>query len=135
MVFTVEGVLPRKSNRRRVVKRGDGKAMVIKSAEALGYEEHFLAVVLEMVRELQALGVCPLHTFLAVQVVVWYPTDARDLDIELLLDLLQRSGVIENDNQVRVVEGVKAFCDGEEPRVQVVVTGVMATYEVRKAGL
>ncbi|MGQ9459007.1 MAG: hypothetical protein ACUVS5_12090 [Anaerolineae bacterium] len=109
--------------------------MVVKSEEALAYAESFVAQVQGMVRELSAEGVLPLHTAVWVDVVVEYPTDARDLDVELLLDLLQVAGIVVNDNQVRCIHAVKGYARDASCGADVVVTGVMASYEVRRVAL
>jgi len=49
---------------------------------------------------------------------VWYQSRRNDLDVSLLMDCLQRCGVIENDRSIRE-QHLFGYVDPEAPRVEV----------------
>lgn len=112
ITLTISGQLPRKSNSRRfVINRRTGKPMVIKSAEALRYEADFL----RQVTGPQRLG---LSGNLSLTAIIYYRSNRSDLSDELLCDLLEKAGVIENDRCI-VEKRLTKRIDKDSPRVEV----------------
>ena len=56
----------------------------------------------------------------AVTVIAFYPSRRQDLDPSVVYDLLQHSGVIENDRQVKI-KHEEWKLDKENPRVEITV--------------
>jgi Holliday junction resolvase RusA-like endonuclease len=110
-VLTMEilGQPPRKSNSRRITKWGG----IIKSDEALQYVQDF---ILQAQYYGEPLG--NLNQDLRVDIAVWYKNRRPDLSIELILDCLEKAGVIKNDRYVRE-HHVYGFVDKENPRVHI----------------
>ena len=112
---TVLGQLPSLKNRRRLVRnRRTGQALIIKSAEAMSYEQTFINAIPEKYRVGYGGPV-------SVKVRVWYQSRRSDLSTELLFDLLAKAGIIANDRQIHHVESWKGL-DRENPRVHFSVT-------------
>ena len=87
----------RKSNGRRAVTNPrTGKPMIIKSAAAIAWVEDALKQIPHHAR--QHLG--SLEHPLYVEMVCYYKTRKPDLSGELVLDMLEEAGVIENDRYV-----------------------------------
>jgi Holliday junction resolvase RusA-like endonuclease len=113
--MTIFGQLPSLKNRRRLIPaRGNRKPMIIKSAEAMDYEKAFLMAIPQRMR----IGY---DGPVSVKVRVWYQSRRSDLSTELLLDLLQKSGIILNDRQVHHIESFKGL-DKENPRLHFTVS-------------
>ena len=110
---TVLGQLPSLKNSRRIMRRGRNNLMVIKSVDALAYEQVFLMAIPKKMRVGYGGPV-------SVKVRVWYQSKRSDLSTELLFDLLQKSGIILNDRQVHHVESFKGL-DRDAPRVHFTV--------------
>jgi len=106
----VFGTLPNKSNARKIVRFGDRPA-IIKSAEARAWEKRFNGIALSGRPPKPLTGTFALHA------VVYYDSMRRDLDIELLADALQRSGIIENDRAIWHKESTRRL-DQDCPRVE-----------------
>ena len=100
----IEGNLPRKSNGRRITRSG----LVIKSKKALDYEKSF---------SLQTRKGETIEGDLALLAVVYYDSRRPDLSDELLSDCLEKSGVIENDRQIKV-KMLDRRLDKVKPRVE-----------------
>ena len=135
--FWVPRMPPRKSNNRDVVpvpkKSGPGYKHVPRlSAKARSYRSTFITEVRLAAKDLIGSGVCPLHTFLVLDLTISYPSDAHDLSVEMVQDCLQAAGVIENDNQVRSSCATKTFAEDEDCGTWIVVSGLRADHEVRK---
>lgn len=111
--FTVNGQLPSMKNRRRIVGTRRNRPMLIKSADAMNYEQAFLAATPENARIGYAGPV-------SVKARIWYQSRRSDLSAEFLFDLLQKAGVIRNDRQVQHLEAFKGL-DAERPRVHLTV--------------
>jgi Holliday junction resolvase RusA-like endonuclease len=111
--MTIFGQLPSIKNRRRIMKRGRDKLMVIKSTDALRYEQAFLMAIPQKMR-------VGYDGPVSVKVRVWYQSRRSDLSIELLFDLLAKSGIIINDRQVHHVESFKGL-DRDNPRLHFTV--------------
>ena len=111
--MTIFGQLPSLKNSRRIMKRGRNNLMVIKSADALAYEQAFLMAIPQKMR-------VGYDGPVSVKVRVWYQSRRSDLSTELLFDLLQKSGIILNDRQIEHVESFKGL-DRENPRLHFTV--------------
>lgn len=112
---TLNGQLPSLKNRRRLIPgKGGRKPMIIKSAEAMSYEAMFLASIPQEKRIGYGGPV-------SLKVRVWYQSRRSDLSTELLMDLLQKAGIILNDRQVVHIESFKGL-DPERPRVHFTVS-------------
>ena len=94
-----------KSNSRRLV-RVRGIPRVIKSEKAIKYKKLFLSQVSED---------DPIEGDVELGVVVWYATRRPDLDLSLIMDLLQETGVIVNDRQIKIIKAYHHI-DKENPR-------------------
>lgn len=111
--LTIPGQLPSLKNRRRIVGARRGRPMLIKSAEAMAYEQMFLSAVPPKMRINYSGPV-------SVKVRVWYQSRRSDLSTELLFDLLQKAQIIQNDRQIHHVESWKGL-DRDSPRVHLTV--------------
>ncbi len=115
--FVIVGQPPRKSNQRRIVRRGRGKnarPMLIKSAEALQYEKDFIKQVTGQYK--QQWG--SLEEDLRVDINVWYTNRRPDLSIELIKDCLTKAKVIKDDRYIRE-ERTNGYVDKENPRISI----------------
>jgi Holliday junction resolvase RusA-like endonuclease len=110
---TILGQLPSLKNSRRIMKRGRNNLMVIKSVDAMAYEQTFLMAIPQKMR-------VGYDGPVSVKVRVWYQSRRSDLSTELLFDLLQKSGIILNDRQIEHVESFKGL-DRDAPRVHFTV--------------
>jgi Holliday junction resolvase RusA-like endonuclease len=112
---TVLGQLPSLKNRRRLIPgKGARKPMIIKSKDAMDYEQSFLLAIPQKMR-------VGYEGPVSVKVRVWYQSRRSDLSTELLFDLFQKAGIIKNDNQVHHVESFKGL-DRENPRVHFTIS-------------
>lgn len=112
--MTIFGQLPSLKNRRRLIPgKGKRKPMIIKSRDAMDYEQAFLVAIPQRMR-------VGYEGPVSVKVRVWYQSRRSDLSTELLFDLLQKAGIIKNDNQVHHVESFKGL-DREHPRLHFTV--------------
>jgi Holliday junction resolvase RusA-like endonuclease len=98
-----------KSNQRRLVQIG-GKPRFIKSKKALDYGQNFSQQVKPPSE--------PLSGDLEVGVVIWYASRRPDLDPSLIFDLLQKTEVIKNDRQIKVIHAYHAL-DRDNPRCRI----------------
>jgi len=107
--FTILGHQPRKSNSRQMAR-----GRIIKSEKALRYEE-FAVKWLRMNKRLQLDINVPVELFADV----YYPNMKCDLSDELLCDVLEKGGVVRNDNLIRKKHIFWAGLDKESPRCEV----------------
>jgi Holliday junction resolvase RusA-like endonuclease len=115
--FVIIGQPPRKSNQRRIVRRGRGKnarPMLIKSAEALQYEKDFILQVTGPHK--QQWG--SLKEDLRLDINIWYPNRRPDLSTELIKDCLTKAEVIKDDRYIRE-ERTNGYVDKENPRISI----------------
>lgn len=117
------GTVPNKSNRRRLFRVG-GRPMFAKSIEAVDLEEKFKVVVLASclgrTRLVGATSERDLKKGLPIlylQAHV-YGDFIRDLDLELLPDLLQKNGLINNDRAIRRKRYDWSLAKGDLQRVE-----------------
>lgn len=112
----ITGETASKANSRRAVPRVSrtGKAFVgfIKSDKARDFER-------DAMRQLMALRPTPPITGpLTLVCQIFYRTNRPDLDESLVMDVLQKSGVILNDRQF-VEKVIKKGIDADRPRVEI----------------
>ena len=106
---TIFGEPASKSNSRRLVSI-KGKPRVIKSKKALEYSKNF---------ENQAKPPdVPVEGDVRLEVTIWYRT--RRPDSSLIMDLLQKVKVIENDRQIKEIYAVHRL-DKENPRADITI--------------
>ena len=115
--FVIVGQPPRKSNRRKIARRGRGKnakPMLIKSKEALQYEKDFIQQVIGKYK--QKWG--SLKEDLRIDINIWYPDRRSDLSIELIKDCLTKAEVIKDDRYIRE-ERNNGYVDKNNPRISI----------------
>jgi hypothetical protein len=118
--FSVKGQLRRKDNGRQIViNKVTRRPMVIKSDEALDYEASFLSQVPGVAKGRWG----SLTDSLALWVVAYYTSRKPDLSLELLLDLLQKSNVVDNDRYIREYHAW-SFIDKDNPRIEVALYSI-----------
>jgi Holliday junction resolvase RusA-like endonuclease len=98
-------------NSRRIIFRG-GRPRSIKSAKALSYCDAFMLQAPKLV--------APIEGPISVTVTVWYASRRPDLDVALILDLMQKSGIIKNDRQA-VEQHLFKRLDPANPRTEIIV--------------
>ncbi len=113
--LTILGEPGRKSNQRRIVtNQATGKMMLIKSEKAMSYTASFLSQVPSDYQVHLGSREVPL----ALWAKVYYASNRPDLSSELLMDLLQEAGVINNDRFVKA-QFLFGAIDRENPRVEI----------------
>lgn len=122
----IHGPLSNKSNSRQLVNFG-GRPMLIKSKDAREYESQFEAAVWRSTGNVSPL---PPDTKLYLRATVYQENMRRDLDCELLPDLLQKFNIIKNDRQVWRKEYERRL-DKLNPRVEFEV-GVWDEQEAKR---
>ena len=100
----IHGQPPRKSNSRRVV-RNNGRVRVIKSDQALQWVQDAVKQIPHHARQ----GIGSLERPIRATFNVYYETRRPDLSVELVLDTLQKAGVISDDRHVYEVHAYKWF--------------------------
>jgi Holliday junction resolvase RusA-like endonuclease len=117
---TVDGSLPSMKNQRRIVlNKATGKPFSIKSKKAEDYATSFMYQIGQKCPKK------PITADLSLRVRVWYPSKKNDLDIEFLCDLLEKTGIIANDRQIKHKEATHCGVDKVNPRV------IFTLYEVK----
>jgi len=114
MEFCIKGQPFSKANSRRLVKRGN-KLVSIKSEKALNYQESALWQLKSIIGRHK-----PFSVPVAVEITIYYPDRRQDLDPSLILDIMQKAGVYEND---RLVQEMHLFreIDKENPRSEILI--------------
>jgi len=108
---TYTGHMPRKSNSRRIVRnKHTGVPLVIKSKEAIDWVD---SVILES-RD-HAIGY---SAPVVMTADIYYRSNRSDLSEELLMDSLEKAGVIANDRLI-VGKICLKHIDPDNPRVEV----------------
>ena len=111
----IHGQPPRKSNSRQIVtNRRTGRPMLIKSAEALAWVNS----ALEQIRPEDCQHIGSAEHPIRATFNVYYETRRHDLSVELVLDTLQKAGVISDDRHVYECHSYKGFSK-ERPGVYV----------------
>ena len=117
VMFWLPGQPPRKSNSRRVV-RHRGRTKVIKSPAALAWEAQALAAIAALDPGLRELALGSAEHPIWIDFTVYYASRRPDLSVELILDTLQRAGVISDDRHVYEYHAHKHF-SRDAPGVEV----------------
>lgn len=114
---TIDGNTPSKSNCYRIVTI-NGHASLTKTAALKKYEEDFQW----QVGKYRNLGISGLFEF---QLRVYYPSKRSDLDnsLKVILDCLQRTKTITNDNNCARIIADK-FIDKVRPRIEFKITTI-----------
>lgn len=87
----------------------------IKSAKALSYEESaLLQLKLKLGRHK------PFTVPVAVEMTIFYPDRRQDLDPSLILDVMQKAGVYQNDRLVHEMHLFRAI-DKANPRAEIAI--------------
>jgi Holliday junction resolvase RusA-like endonuclease len=114
MEFCIKGQPFSKANSRRLVRRGN-RTISIKSEKALQYEEAALWQLKTIVGRRK-----PFTVPVAVEMTIYYPDKRQDLDPSLILDILQKAGVYENDRQVQEMHLFRSI-DKLNPRTDIAI--------------
>jgi len=122
--FVVYGQVRRKGNRRIIARRGvSGRPFLPKSKEAQAYEQTFAW----QTATVQPRGLGSKERLLLVTGDVYYRHRFQgDLSIELVLDCMQKAGIITDDRYV-VHHGIWRRVDHERPRLELTVTEILAS--------
>lgn len=111
---TIQGNIPSIKNRRRLIPgKGNRKPMIIKSKDAMDYEQLFLLSIPKKMR-------VGYEGPVSVRARIWYQSRRSDLSVELLYDLIAKAGIILNDRQIMHCECWKGL-DKESPRLHFTV--------------
>jgi len=102
-------------NRQRIVKnRKTGQTYIIKSPEAKAFEEAFnLQVPSESRNKWGALEIP-----LCLVTVIYYKNRRSDASIEVVKDMLQKTGVVKDDRYIRE-QHTLGILDKENPRIEI----------------
>jgi len=114
MELTILGQTFSKANSRQMVMRGNRPAF-IKSAKALDYEETALWQLKSKLGRHK-----PFSVPVAVEITIFYPDRRQDLDPSLILDVMQKAGVYENDRLVHEMHLFREI-DKLNPRAEIVI--------------
>ena len=122
--FEATGNLPRKSNQRRIAKikaKGGGtRPIIIKSKDALAFEQSFLSQVPKVCKQ----GLGSEAEPLLLWAHVFYRSNRSDLSVELLKDLLEKAGVVSNDRWIKA-EMLFGSVDRDRPRMEIVLYRIL----------
>ena len=119
LVFTILGHLVSLKNSRNVaLNRRTNQLFPVKNPKIMQFEQDFLHQ-------------CPQYRTpysvgdVGVAVHAFYPSRRQDLDCALIYDLLQKSGIVKNDRQVKVKREYWDL-DRKNPRVEITVWNLQA---------
>ena len=117
--FTIRGAVPSKSNCYIIIKTKDHGSLA-KRKNLKDYEKMFFLQVPAFCRGLLLTGL------LRAKIAIYYTSNRLDLDnsAKIVLDCLQASKVIKNDNQVVDLHMTKHI-DKESPRAQIEIEEVV----------
>lgn len=119
MYFLIEGQVVSKANSRRLVTF-KGKPRIIKSDKALKFTRD---MIIQLKAQMSNRERWPLTYPIKIDVSIYYPSNRQDLDASLIMDGLQKAGVIENDRQVFELFARKKF-DKDCPRAEIYVSEI-----------
>lgn len=127
MKLTIFGQPVSKANSRQaVVDRKTGRMMFIKSKAGLAYEKSAVRQIKMFINSPQGGRTwtndlpSPITGDLVFHGKLYYKTRRPDLDESLILDCLQKAGLIENDRQIKE-KHVYHFLDKENPRAEILL--------------
>jgi len=109
---TIKGNTPSKSNCYMIIKRG-GHGSLAKTKRLKEYEESFYIQLPPKLRGLDISG------YFEFEIDVFYPSQRADLDnsLKIVLDCLQKTKTIRNDNRCIRIVANKAL-DKNDPRIE-----------------
>lgn len=116
--FVIIGDPVVKKNGRSIFRSKNGKVFLGKTQRIIDAEKSAHIQLLAQKKEMITEDV-------AVAFKIFTRTKRRmDLSnaVQLYEDALERSGIIENDNQIRSLDGTRQLCDPKNPRVEIVIT-------------
>lgn len=116
MNFTILGEPCSKANSRIMIVN-KGKRRCIKSAKAQAYVESFLWQAKEINSTLIK-GTFPLKGNVKLACTIYYASYRKDLDESLIMDCLQKAGILKNDRQIKE-KHVYHRIDKKNPRTQI----------------
>lgn len=119
----IHGPLPNKSNSRKIV-RVRGRMLVIKDPAAIEWQKAF-DVAYQAVCLNRPVWVHDCETRFKLHAAVYQQDLRRDLDIELIPDALQKSGMILNDRAIWEKHAIRKI-DRDNPRVEFALRPIMA---------
>ncbi len=105
---------PYSKNRR--IKTRDGR--VIKSREALMYEKNAL---LQIPAKYRRLGWGNRNELVGMEINIFYKSWRPDMDETLILDILEKAGVLKNDRWVRERHTYALDIDKDNPRAEITI--------------
>jgi Holliday junction resolvase RusA-like endonuclease len=112
--MTIFGNLPSIKNRRRLIPaKGNRRPMIIKSKDAMDYEQAFLMAIPQKMR-------VGYNGPVSLSARIYYQSRRSDLSVELLYDLIAKASIILNDRQIMHCECWKGLSK-ESPRVHFTV--------------
>lgn len=114
MEFTLKGQPFSKANS-RIIRQFRGRPISIKSEKALAYEEDALWQLKASLGRHK-----PFTVPVAVEMTIYYPNRRQDLDPSLILDIMQKAGIYENDRLVEEMHLFRAI-DKNNPRAEIAV--------------
>lgn len=115
--FTILGVCYSMKNGKIPRKNAPG---MLKHPKCRRFEQDFLIQVPRSAK--RALG--SIKRPLRATVRVFYPTFQQDADVEVVFDLLQKSGVVRNDRYIREKHIYAHQVDKKNPRVEIEVSEI-----------
>ena len=126
LTFTIRGHLVSLKNSRNVaLNRKTGQLFPVKNAKIVQFSQDFL-------NQCPQYREPPFDGDVEVMVRVYYPSRRQDLDCALIYDLLQKTGIVKNDRQVKVKYEYWGL-DSTNPRVIVKIWRLPAN-PIRKIG-
>ena len=93
LMFTILGEPCSKANSRIMIFK-NGKPRCIKNTNALNYVETFI-------KQAQSMKLPKFECDVVLYCQIYYSSYRKDLDESLIMDCLQKSGVISNDRQIK----------------------------------
>jgi hypothetical protein len=119
--FTVLGEPGRKSNGRRIMmNHATGRPMLVKSKKALNYCSSFMTQVPDEAK----VGMGSEKEPLALWAHIYYASNRPDVSSELLMDLLEKAGVVLNDRWIKT-QVLYGAIDRLNPRVELRVYRIL----------
>lgn len=108
----IKGNTPSKSNCYRIIRMGQ-RASLAKTKALKKYEDDFFIQLPPSLRNLNISG------YFEFYIDVFYPSQRSDLDnsLKVVLDCLQKTNTIKNDNKAVKIVANKAL-DKENPRIE-----------------
>lgn len=129
MKFIVFGKVPSKSNSYKIIKKG-GFSSLAKTKNLIEYEKQFFAQVPADYRGHS------LDVPMSIKAAIYWETLRQDLDnsAKILLDCLQQSKVIKNDNLVYELH-LSKHMDKAHPRAEISIIPIMEDTEQKQPEL